>query len=423
MMSYDPLRRCDDAIVEFYLASNRFNGIPASNLTNLLKGDSDDLDRVLTQLVQENRVSLTFGKRHPNRNIKAFEPESTEVQLSKLSTYGAQSACVYPTPNRLLEVVDQDSYAGQPFLLSLALGTPQLTLLSFDLTVLERYRNDPRFHYTTSDVSGQIATRSADESTMPESNQVFLQTFGFSFDQDLNRAVAVFVWYLANLTPEHQAIWKAHQLGDEYKCHPDYQRISAGRFPEGISVFQAFLRELAEINAICRTIGYPTLFRTEFEDDDRPRRFGFLLRPTRQEYHDFVLLLDKLMADNLNHDFFRNDLELTTETEQEDGRIRVRDKGTIMLLEEWLVAMCRMDDPSPLQKIASAFRRTRKVRQRPAHAIEPDEFDQSYLTKQRELMGSSLEALGSIRYILSRHPLACDHEPKYRREDWKVWMY
>jgi len=152
-MSYDLIRRCDGAIVEFYLASNRFNGMPASHLTNLLEGDSDDLDRVLTQMVQENRVSLTFGKRHPNRHIKAFEPQSTEVQLRKLSKFGADSACVYPTPNRLLEVVDQDSYAGQPFTLSLALGAPQFTLLSFDLTVLERYRNDPRFHYTTTDGS------------------------------------------------------------------------------------------------------------------------------------------------------------------------------------------------------------------------------------------------------------------------------
>ncbi len=424
MISYDPIRRCEDAIVEFYLASNRFNGMPASDLMNLLDGDSNDLDRVLTQMVQENRVSLTFGKRHPNRHIKAFEPESTEAQLSKLSTHGAQSACVYPTPNRLLKVVDQDSYAGQPFTLSLALGTPQMTLLSFDLPVLERYRNDPRFHYTTSDVSGQIATQSADERKMSESNQIFLQTFGFSFDQDLNRAVAVFVWYLANLTPEHQTIWKAHQLGDEYKCHPDYWRVSiGGEFPEGISVFQAFLRELVEINSICRTIGYPTLFRTEFEDDDRPRRFGFLLRPTRQEYHDFVLLLDKMMADNLNRDFFRKDFELTTETDLGDGRIQVRNKGTIKLLEEWLVTVCPMDDPSPLREIGLAFKRIREVRQRPAHAIDSDEFDQSYLTKQRELMGDSLEAFELIRYILSQHPLACDYEPKYRREDWKVWKY
>ena len=303
------------------------------------------------------------------------------------------------------------------------MGAPQLTLLSFELTVLEKYRNDPRFHYTTNDVSGQIATRSADESEMSEPDRIFLQTLGFSFDQDLNRAVAVFLWYLANLTPEHQTIWNTNRFGDEYKCHPDYWRASMGEWPEGISVFQAFLREIAEINTICQTIGYPKLFRTEFEDYDRPRRFGFLLRPTRQEYHDFVLVLDNLMAGNLNHDFFRKALELTTETDLGDGRIRVRDKGTIELLEEWLVKMYRMDDPSPLEEIASAFRRVRRVRQRPAHAIDSDEFDQSYLTMQRELMGESLGAFESIRYILSQHPLAYDYKPKYRREDWKVWMY
>ena len=38
-----------------------------------------------------------------------------------------------------------------------------------------------------------------------------LQTFGFSYDLKLNRAVAVFV-HLARLSPEHQQIWKAQRI-------------------------------------------------------------------------------------------------------------------------------------------------------------------------------------------------------------------
>ena len=73
---------------------------------------------------------------------------------------------------------------------------------------------------------------------MTESDQVFLQTFGFCYDANLNRAVAVFVHYLSDLTPEHQQIWKAKELTGEYTLHPDYYRNSIlGQWDEKISIF------------------------------------------------------------------------------------------------------------------------------------------------------------------------------------------
>ena len=421
LQDYD---RADEAIVAFYLQSGDFNGMPSSALAHALGLDQEKLDDLLTVLVRREIATLSFGDRHPNPRIKAFEPQTIPEQLDKLSRLGTNHLCVYPTAERLKATVDPDDFSGQPFTLRLALGEPQLHLLSFDLTVLEKYRNDPRYYYTNNDVGGSIAARDAEKGVeMPEQDQVLLQTFGFSFDKELNRAVAVFLRYLAGLSREHQAIWNAHLLDGMYTCHPDYGRSSMGHWPEGISVFEAFLGELAEVNALCHRIGYPKLFRREFGGDERPRRFGFLLRPTRQEFHDFVALLDRMMSDNLNRDFFRTELEMTRETERRDGRIEVQHKATIALLDEWLTKMYRMKDPMGQREIIDVFRRVRQLRQRPAHAVDADRFDQSYLTQQRELVRQSWGAVVSLRHIFSRHPRTVGYKLTHVRDDLQVWMY
>ena len=412
-----------DVIVAFYLKSRGFNGMPSRTLARALELDQEKLSGFLTELVQREIATLNFGDRHPNPHIKAFEPQTIQEQLDKLARLGTNNLCVYPTGERLQETVDQQAFSGRPFTLRLALGEPQFLPLSFDLTVLEKYRNDPRYSYTHNDVGGSIAARGGEEDLdMPEQDQVLLQTFGFSFDTGMNRAVVVFLWYLANLSPEHQAIWKAHLLHGEYNCHPDYWRSSMGHWPTGISVFEAFLRELAEVNVLCQRIGYPNLFRRVFGGDERPRRFGFLLRATRQEFDDFVALLDRMMSDNLTLAFFRAELELEEEIERRDGRIEVRRKGTIVLLDEWLTKMYEMQDRKGQREIIGAFRRVRKLRQRPAHAVDADEFDQSYLTQQRELMAESWGAIASLRFIFSHHPRAVGHKPTHVRDDLQVWM-
>ena len=50
-------------------------------------------------------------------------------------------------------------YEQEPFKYHLALGEPQLSYRSFDLCVLEFYRNDPRYLYRTSDICGLISVR------------------------------------------------------------------------------------------------------------------------------------------------------------------------------------------------------------------------------------------------------------------------
>ena len=91
---------------------------------------------------------------------------------------------------------------------------------------------------------GDIHPNSHIKTFLPEADQILLETFGFAYDEDLNRAVASFLWYLSCLSPEHQRLRNSKELGPEYKVHPDYFRSSiTGDFPKGISMFHAFLHE------------------------------------------------------------------------------------------------------------------------------------------------------------------------------------
>ncbi len=115
-------------------------------------------------------------------------------------------------------------FADRPYTKELALGEGQLAFRAFDLSILEIYRNDSRYYYVSNDVDGLISvTDEQDRSNeMRESDKALLQTFGFCYDENFSRAVAVFLRYLADLSPEHQQIWKSRELLGGYRIHPDY---------------------------------------------------------------------------------------------------------------------------------------------------------------------------------------------------------
>lgn len=67
------------------------------------------------------------------------------------------------------------------------------------------------------------------------------------------------------------------------------------------------------------------------------------------------------------------------------------------------------------------FRTVRKERQKPAHKIDNNEFDQIYMGKQRELMIKAFNAVRTLRMTIENHPNAAGYEiPNYLREA-KVW--
>jgi hypothetical protein len=180
-----------------------------------------------------------------------------------------------------------------------------------------------------------------------------------------------------------------------------------GRFPERVPLLVAFLREFDVINEMCGAIGWPALFREDFSQGKRPREFAFLLRPTRAAFNAFIHLLDKIMSENLNRDFFaKQGMLLEEDKPRADGKVVVEKKGTIRLLEEWLRFRFRTDDDTPLRNAIETFKEIRRARQRPAHALDESRHDPSLYKVQRELMKKAYGAVRTIRLVLANHPQA-----------------
>ena len=375
--------------------------------------------------MKEDKITINFGNVHPNPYIKAFEAESTEKQLENSKRLGLDNACLYPSKNHLGAVVDSSEYADKPFTLELALGLPQLSFHSFDLSVLETYRNDPRYYYDNDDIHGSICVSDDyfESADMRKSDQVLLQTFGFSYDSEMNRAVAVYLRYLANLSSPHQQIWKAKMLKGAHKLHPHYYRTTMGEWPEKNSIFTAFIEEIHHVNKISKIMGRPPFFRDTFRGRKRPRIFGFLIRPTLKEFNSFVLILDKMISENINRDFFQNEVSFKEEERRSDGTIVVKPKGSISILDDWINSTIRFPDPAPKNEMISTFKAVRKLRQYPAHSVEEDVFDQKYFKKQRELIISSYKAIRTLRLILKNHPSVANYDLPEWLEKGEIWTY
>jgi len=404
-------------ITEKYLSSEEFNGQP-------LRGLESEKQYIIT-LIQEGKIEINFGDKHPNPHIKAFELDAKDIQIEKINRIGFSNACAYPTKEHLKNVVDTNKFKNKSFTLRIALGEPTLNFGVFDLSVLEFYRNDPRYFYSTDDISGwiSISDKYYKSLKVKPSDKILLQTFGFCYEKKkMDRAVAVFYRYLSKLTPEHQQIWNSKMLLGDYFLHPDYARMSGGYWPEKASIFTAFTEELHTINEFSKLMGRPNFFNQSYKEN-KPKEFSFLIRPTLKEFNSFVHLLDKMISDNINKDFFQNEIPYKTERKKSDGKIIVKDKGTITLLKEWLDIKVRTPDPKPKDDMIKVFRKIRNMRMKPAHKVEPDIFDQEYFKKQRELMIEAYSAVRTLRLILANHPKT----KNYKIPEWlykgEIWAF
>lgn len=418
------------AVTRFYLESRDFNGIPIGTLAAQFDAKGRKLHGVLRRLIEEEEIGLLYSDIHLNPHIirTGFEPK--EKQIARLDADNLEHTCVYPRPKYLEQVVDRSQYDGEPYTLCLALGEAQLAYRSFDLSVLEIYRNDPRYLYESSDVNGFISVKDEyfESSHMAESDQILLESFGFSYDSDLNRAVAVYVRYLADLSPEHQQIWKAKEITGDYRLHPDYYRNTIiGDWGERVPIFDAFLKEMYLINQMAEAMGRPRFFRKDFGEygDSKPQKFGFLVRPTLEEFNSFVLLLDKMLSDNIDKRFFQKEVPEEIETKRADGKVVVQNKGTLQMLDEWMRKYFRTSDWEPWNESIAALREVRKLRQKPAHSMDENSFDQQYFKKQRELIVKSYSAVRTLRMLLENHTAvrAADIDVPDWLRNGEIWTY
>lgn len=417
-------------VTNHYLNSGDFNGLPAVDLSQETGFQWSEMNASLQELINENLIGILYSEFEVNTHILRLRFPPKDIQILKLNTDDLFHTCIYPLPNYLKEIVNHAEYAAEPYKLCLALGEPQLAHRAFDLSILEFYRNDPRYYYNNDDINGSISVRDEyyESNKMHERDRILLQTFGFAYDEDLNRAVATFIRYLADLSPEHQQIWKTKELTGDYKLHPDYYKNNIiGDWGDKVPIFSAFINELYIINQMSLAMGRPPLFNKDYGEygEDKPQKFSFLVRPTLQEFNDFVLLLDKLLSDNINKKFFQNEVSYETETERDDGKIVVQPKGTLQILDDWVRKYFRPYDWTTWDESIKAMREVRKLRQKPAHAINENVFDQSYFKEQRELIIKTYDSLRTVRLLLANHPLVKSAEievPEWLSKG-EIWTY
>jgi hypothetical protein len=392
----------DDAIVErvieHYLASGDYNGLAIDHLIQEMSGEASQIVAAVAGLVERGRLTLSSERTDLNPYIRRLPAAATDVQLDLLRSGEGGVMCAYPTAGELDDRMGEADRVATPYSARLARGGAQLQPVFFEPIVLDRYMRDPRYRVDFSDYTGHISIGDAaylDES-FPERDKVSIQTFGIGYRPNGLRVVVVFLHYLAGLSPEHQRVWQAHEVAEQCRIIGDYLRNAfEGEFAKSISVYSALLHEQVAINELTVAAGYSPFFRETYERN-RPQAYHPLLIPTLRAYLDFVAVLDKLLSENINIDFFPQSLRVPDD--------RGQAKGSIRLLEEWIRAnwMPRGEDPIP--RLIESLRRVRRERQRPAHRIEVDRYDVVFYEEQRRLVADSWSAVNALRQIFAMLP-------------------
>jgi hypothetical protein len=398
-----------DQVTDHYLNSGDFNGI---SLHALLRNRGPASTEIIKGLIQKQLIEIVWGQ-WDFPHIKRLPLAGPLKQLEAIEKGSASDICVYPTRKHMGRTLAPKHYLNRPFTRLLALGHPQLEPMFFELGVLERYQSDPRYSFQFDGLAGNISVTNEHyrSRNMTASDKIYLQSFGLGFDSRRRRIAVAFLRYLSLLTPRHQQHWQSHRLTGKCKVESNYFRRSIfGEWTKGVSVYQAVLEEIFQINKLCELIGLRHLFKKDFTTE-KPKGFGLLTRLTYDSYLEFAHLLDKIVSENLNLDFFRSEgLSMNEEKSRHDGRIQSVPKRTIRLLEEWLALRIRFEAMGAEKQIVAPFRAINKLRQPRAHTIVKDDYSADYQHKAEVLVSEVYTSLSNIRYLFQTHPDAKGYE-------------
>lgn len=432
------IRDIEKRIFDFFVESNDFNGIPLRQISIEFKINYDDSIDIIKKLVKENKVSIQsstnphiIGQYHypADSQIKVLDmAKNTKVEYHKIGNIEFASEdtnypiCLYPSQEKLKISRNLEEFGYAYYSKQLALGEPQLKPFFFDIEVLERYFTDPRFEFKFADYSGSIYCKYDDfyNPLVREEDNIFIKTFGIGFDENNDRLAVVFLRYLHNLSDEHQLYWKGKERQGDCKVLEEYyQNNIEGRWVSSHSLFSAFLEELRCVNDLSKLIFNTNLFDNTFGNENRPKEFTFFFTPTTKNYHDFILLLDKMISENINKLFFKDKIDLFG-IKEENGVYIKQNKGTLGLLEEWLTSVLDVEGDTSIKQIILPFKKIRKERQLPAHKISGNIYDKSLIIKQRTTMSEVYNSMRQLRQIFSLHEKASGYQIPNWLENGKI---
>lgn len=395
-----------DRVVSSYVNSHDFNGLRASDLLSETEPSDADLRVALSALVEDGRLAISL---YINPHILAFD-HPVDKQVAAMQGLPLNKVVLYPTPRTIRGRVPSTKYRGKPYTRQLLQAQPCFLQCFFELAVLDRYRNDPRYRVQDDGTTLHLSIRDKFylDPTVLDEDKIGIEHLGYGYDQDGAKAVMVFLRDLRNLSSRHQQHWQSHQLKGTFKADRDYlARSFEGEFTETRPLSAAILEEVRQLNLLARTIGKPPLFRNEYDDDAVPE-LNTLPRPTLANLNAFIHALDKVISENLNKDFFGGEVPPKDEQGQSHG--------TLKLLDLWLHKRFRPKNPTPMDEMLMSFREIRRLRQSPAHAVDENDHDSKYIREQERLLADGYAGLRVMRLILMNHPLVV--ASKYEPPEW-----
>lgn len=398
-------------VLKFFNESSDCNGIIAEDLRQSLDLDEELFRTLLRNLVEKESVSLSFATDY-NPHIKATADHPIAKQVELLSQSDLKAVNVYPSVEDLKKTIDDSKFVGKPFERLLRVGHTQLEPIAFEMQVLDRYRNDPRFSVKDDGTLIQIITQSAMVDLgedISEPDEIALKYIGHGQSQDGRHLIIALPRYLAKLRPSHQQYWQSFLFKEAFAIDSEFaKRCFTFDVNHIWSVYDLFLQEQVEINKICKHFQIPELFMKTFPFE-RPIGFSPMTQSTSTKFATFVHLLDKLISDNLNKEFFRHMIELEETRKLKGRRIQVVQKGTLRLLEEYMKEYFRRSSPDLQAAVMKTFRKIRKLRQQPAHTVHDNYLDDELELKQEELIIEAHWAVMVLRRIFLTVPLAFNY--------------
>lgn len=385
-------------IIEHYLKSTEYNGysIPAME---------SDLEDVLCQLVDEDKIEILSSNDVINPYIKAFDI-TTDKNIQKENIRNKEILSVaYPTKSALSNI---DIDATMPYSGMLHKGMKQFEIIYFDIEILERYANNPIFFLIDYGYRGSIYPKDQymdDE----EIDNEYVKNYGMAYidGPTFKRAVGVLAYDLSKLTAQKQQLWRAFELKNQNRCHIHsgfVKNLILGEWVTEKWVFHAIIDEMKTINSLCIAANIPPLFNKTYGThfSEIPEGYRNILLPTKKNYYDFVLVMEKMLVHNISYKtFLANGINVRGINRQDDkGNL----KGSIQMLDEWLCANTTAKAEDVQHTIISPLKRIRKVRQLPAHELASNEYNIKYYTDQFTLVNDAYVSLASIRNLLHSNP-------------------
>ena len=390
--------------LDFYGASRDANGLPYRDLEKNAV-DLKRLEKAVVSAAGAGILEVRFESAETNPHIRRLPRHLVPDFEYNYGGHGLERSCVYPSVAKIAERLDLSRFKNEPYTERLWAGGNHLDLVFFELAVLDRYRDDPRFRYQQHFFGGSIHLKDEHyiDEDFPEKDKSFLERFGIAYDPRGHRVLGVLLSDLRRLSPEHQRAWHSHEVTEPCKLNEaTFNSLFLGKWSEFGSVFEALPAELSVVNEMARIAFGKRLFKNTFEDGV-PSDYGVLLRPTKKEFLNFARALDLMLSENIDPAFFPGWVQ-KTRTVTKDDRETIETVGSIQLLDEWLRRSFRATDGNPSNDVCKPMRDVRAQRSKASHHNIEDVYDHSYEQKQRELMHTGYGAVRTMRLILANYP-------------------